>query len=283
MRKFLFTLCVIAAWAGKTDAQSPWARNKAGFYAQLGYHTIPTYTDLFGSGGSDISMIREVSEQTLQFYGEYGLGRQTTVVANLPYRFNSRGARNPDNPYMFVQEDTGSISGLGNASLAIRHQFLSGKLALAGQVRFDFPSNKSIPFAGLRTGFDAATILPSISAGMGLGRAYWFAYGGYAVRTNDYSHYASAGAEAGWKLGPVWLVGFSDVVVSLKNGDQKVTPLDALTGLYVNDQGWLSIGVKGIWEINRFVGLVVSGAGVVWAQYVPKSPGLSAAVYFKWD
>ncbi len=264
-------------------AQSPWARSKAGLYAQLGYHTIPTYGTLFGSDGNDIDMIRQVSESTVQLYGEYGITGRTTAIVSLPYRFNSRGARNPDSPFMFAQEDTGSISGLGNVSLAIKHQFLTGKVALAGTLRMDLPSDKSQPFAGLQTGFDAVTVQPTVSAGMGFGKAYWFAYGGYAIRTNDYSHYANAGVEAGLAIGPVWLIAFSDLVVSVENGSRKLTPFDALTGLYVNDQGWLSTGIKGIWQINRFVGIAASASGAAWAQYVPKSPGLSAAVYFKWD
>lgn len=265
------------------SAQSPWARSKAGFYAQLGYHTIPTYTTLFGMDGNDINMIREVSESTLQLYGEYGFTDRTTAIVSLPYRINSRSARNPDQPLMFAQEDTGSISGLGNVSLSLRHQFLSGKVALAGTLRVDLPAGAGQPLAGLQTGFEAVTIQPTVSAGMGFGRVYWFAYGGYTIRTNDYSHYVNAGVEAGVALGPVWLIAFTDLVVPTENGSRALTPFDSLTGLYVNNQGWLSPGIKGIWQINRFVGVVVSGSGAAWAQYVPKSPGLSAAVFFKWD
>ncbi len=282
MRLFLIFLwsCLVVV---SVQAQSPWARSKAGVYAQLGYHTIPTYTSLFGAGGDDIELIREVSEQTVQFYGEYGLSSRTTAVVSMPYRFNERGARNPDNNLMFVQEDTGSISGFGNISLAVRHQLRTGKLAMAGTLRFELPADKSKPSAGLRTGFDAVTIHPTFSVGMGFSRFYWSAYGGFAFRTNDYSHFVNTGAEGGLRVGPVWVILFSELVLPLKNGSRTLTPLDALTGLYVNDQGWLSTGVKGIWEINRFLGVVVSGAGATWAENVPKRPGLSAAVYFKWD
>lgn len=282
MRKTLLAtgLCLFTL---TLSAQSPWARSKAGFYVQAGYHTIPTYTSLFGEDGDDISLIREVSEHTLQFYGEYGIGHRTTAVVSLPYRFTSRGARNPDNNLMFAQEDTGSISGLGNASLAIRHQFLTGKVALGGTLRVDMPSSKTLRFTGLRTGFNTVTVLPSLSVGMGLGHAYWFAYGGFAFRGNDYSHYLNLGAEAGLKAGPVWIIAFSELVAPAENGARARTGLDELTGLFENDQGWLSLGLKGIWEINRFTGLVVSGTGAAWGQRVPKSPGLSAAVYFKWD
>lgn len=277
----LATLFVFAVFS--LAAQSPWARSKAGFYAQLGYHTIPTYTTLFGPDGDDINITREVSESTLQLYGEYGITSRTTAVVSLPYRINSRGARNPDQPLMFAHEDTGSISGLGNVSLAVRHQILTGKLALAGTLRVDLPAGAGKPLAGLRTGFDALTIQPTVSAGMGFGKVYWFAYGGYALRTNDYSHYVNGGVEAGVALGPVWLSAFSDLTLSLENGDRPVTGLDALTSLFDNNQGWVSMGIKGIWQINRFVGITVTGAGAAWGQYVPKSPGLSAAVFFKWD
>jgi hypothetical protein len=118
---------------------------------------------------------------------------------------------------------------------------------------------------------------------MGFSRAYWSSFGGVTFRTNNYSHSLNAGAEGGLRAGPVWVVLFSELVLPLENGSRTLTPLDALTGLYVNDQGWLSAGIKGIWEINRFWGVVVSGAGAAWAKNVPKRPGLSAAVYFKWD
>jgi len=282
MRNTLLAALFVCA-ACVLSAQSPWARSKAGFYAQLGYHTIPTYTSLFGPDDNDVEMIREVSERTVQFYGEYGITSRTTTVISLPYRFNSRGARNPESPYFFAREDTGSISGLGNVSLAVRHQILTGKLALAGTLRVDLPAGEGYPLAGLRTGFDALTIQPTISVGTGDGTVYWFAYGGYALRTNNYSHYLNSGVEAGISIGRVWLIAFSDLNFSVENGERPVTGLDALTGLFDNNQGWLSVGIKGIWRINRFTGITVSGTGTAWGQYVPKNPGLSAAVFFRWD
>lgn len=266
------------------SAQSPWARSKAGFYAQLGFQTIPTYGTLFGKDGDDIEMVRLVSESTLQFYGEYGISDRTTVVASLPFRFNKRGADNPNQMLSFAVEDTGSISGLGNASIAVRHQILTGgPVALAGTLRVDLPAGAGQPNAGLRTGFEALTIQPTLSVGMGFGKFYWFAYGGYAVRTNDYSHYVNGGAEAGAAVGPVWISAFTDLVVSTENGSRKVTPFDGLTGLYDNNQGWLSMGLKANWQVNRFFGVSASATGAAWAQYVPKKPALSAAVFFKWD
>jgi len=265
-------------------AQSPWARNKAGIYAQASYNFIPTYSTLFGVGGDDIVLDHEVSERQIQVYGEYGLTKKTTLILSIPVVFNERGASNPDSTLMFAQEDTGSISGLGNTMFAVRHQFLSGKVALAGTLRMGFPAGATYkPSTDLRTGYDAITIQTMVNVGMGFGKSYGFLYGSYGYRSNNYSHFINFGAEAGIRLGKVWLAGFSDFVYPLENGDRILPGIDVLTGLYVNDQGWLSIGAKAIWEITRFVGITVSGAGAAWAQNVPKSPGVGAGVYFKWD
>lgn len=266
------------------SAQSPWARSKAGFYAQAAWQFIPSYSTLFGTGsGADHILPRFVSENSVQFYGEYGITKRTTVTAALPFVFNRRDCLNPESSLVFEQIDSGSIAGLGNINLALRHQFLNGKVAFAGTLRVGLPTAKHQEITGLRTGYDALTVLPTLSVGMGLGKAYWFAYGGYGYRSNDYDHFVNAGVEGGYRVWKIWLIGFSELVAPLDNGSRTVPPLDVLTGLYVNHQGWLSLGLKSIFEVNRFWGLNVSAAGAAWGKTVPKRPAFSVGAYFKWD
>ena len=265
-------------------AQSPWARSKSGFYAQLGYNFIPTYGTLFGKDGEDIILDHEVSEQQIQLYGEYGLSNKTTLILSLPYVINERGASNPDSPLMFAVEDTGSISGLGNTRFAVRHQFLNGHVALAGTMLVGLPAPADYqPFTELSTGYDALLIQPMISIGKGFGRYYAYGYGSYGFRSNDYSHFLNLGVEGGAQLGHFWVIAFSEWLYSLENGSRGLPGLDVLTGLNANDQGWFSFGLKAIWQINRFTGITVSGAGAFGGQYVPKSPGIGISAYFKWD
>ena len=281
MKKGLLLLLIVPSFL---MAQSPWARNKAGFYVQTAYYFIPTYGTLYGADGGDIILDHKVSERQLQLYGEYGVTKKTTLTASLPVVFNKRGASNPASPYQFAQEDTGSISGFGNASLSLRHQFLQGKVAIAGTIRVSFPArNSAKPFTDLKTGYDAITITPMLNIGIGFRNTYSFLYAGYGYRSNRYSHFLQIGAETGVHLGKFWLVGFSELVYALENGSRVLPSIDVLTGLYVNDQGWLSIGAKATWEINRFLGITISSAGAAWAQYVAKSPGIGAAIYFIWD
>lgn len=273
----LWLLAVASGWS-----QSPWARSANGGYVQVGYHTIPAYRQLFGGGGSDLPLVRYVTERTLQLYGEYGLDARTTAVVSLPWRMHERGARTPELPLYIVPTESGRMSGFGNISFALRRQLLSGPLVLGGTLRLDLPSVSSQPNTGLRTGFNAFTVQPSLSVGQGLGRLYWFAYTGLAFRTNNYNHYLNTGAEAGFALGSLWLIAFLDIVLPFENDARPLQPVRTRTGLYENNQGWLSPGLKALWQVTSRWGVVVSGAGAFWAQYVPKSPGVSAAVFYRW-
>lgn len=281
MRTFCFALLLFIGWAAGLRAQSPWTRSDAGFYTQLAWHTIPTYTSLFGVDGEGRTLERALTESTLQLYGEYGLSDQTTLVASIPYRFMQSGA--PQTDALFPQTAEGNFQALGNASIAFRQQLWNKGAQVAGTLRFDLPVNQYDPPTGLRTGYKAFTILPMISAGKGFGKFYAFAHAGYGLRTDGYSDFAQAGLEGGAKIGPVWLVLFTELIQPFENGDVDLPFRNELTALYIDDQGWWSYGLKGIWEINRFWGVFASGAGAGWAQNVPKNPGLSAGVFFKWE
>ena len=265
------------------SAQSPWVRSRAGFFTQMAWQTIPAYTQLYGDAGSDIELERAVTERSLQFYGEYGLSRNTTAVLILPLVFNQRGDSNPDSPNFFAREEPGTLAGLGNIQMALRHQFKNGRIAWSGTLRVGLPVSKYQPTTGLRTGLNAFAITPMLSAGMGFRKAYCFAYADYGWRSHRYSAFAQTGLEAGYHLGACWLIGFTEFTGSLKNGTQPLPAQDVLTGLYVNDQQWLSIGFKTLVALHRFWGLSASVTGAAWGQYVPEKPAFSLGAYFKWD
>ncbi|MBL7828897.1 MAG: hypothetical protein JNJ57_19840 [Saprospiraceae bacterium] len=277
--RYLLLICLFPL---VVQAQSPWARSKSDAFVQVAYHFIPTYGTLFGKGGEDIILDRLVSERQIQLYGEIGLTKKTTMFVAAPFVLNERGDKNPDSPYAFTGEYNSQIRGVGNVQLAVRHQFLSKKVALAGTLKIGLPSGDTrLNAEDLKIGYPAWTIQPMVSAGMGLGVVYGFVYGSYGYRSNDYSHFVNSGVEAGVKLGPVWLIGFSDIVLPLENGARELPEIQHLTGLYVNDQGWVSVGAKVLWEITPHFGVNLSFAGAAWAQNVPKSPGIGTGVYCK--
>jgi hypothetical protein len=263
-------------------AQSPFVRSQAGFYVQAGWHTVPTVNTLFGDDGSDRVLSHRVGEQTCQLYGEYGINRKTTLSVVLPLRSVLVKPNEVPLP-LPVTQNLVRHTRLGNTSLGIKRQLYSGWLQVTANLRIDAPAGAPKTGTALRTGYEAWTFVPSVSVGQGYRRTFWYAYGGWGYRTNNYSMFADAGVEGGVHFGPIWLIGFSQVLLSNRDGQRQDEPGYLYTGLSVDRQSWVSVGLKGIWQINRFTGLVVSAAGAPYARNVPKSPGLGVAVYFRWE
>jgi hypothetical protein len=240
---------------------------------------IPAYHSLYGENGGTQALQRSLTETAFQLYGEYGLRKNTTLVGAFPIRYMRSGEAQTANPAV----EKGALTALGNTFFSIRQQLTHGRLPLTFTLRTDLPSGKFEAATGLRTGYKAWTFLPMVSTGMGFRRAYWFAWGGYGWRTNGYSHLINIGAEAGWKVRQSWIIGFSEWVHPTQNGDIVLHPANLLTGLYVNHQGYHSIGLKTMMPLGRFLGFMASAAGAASGQNVPRKPAFSAGIWFKWE
>ena len=263
-------------------AQSPWTRSRAGFYVQAAWQTIPPYTSLYSESGKTRPLDRRLTENAFQLYGEYGLRRYTTLVVSLPFRFQRAGRflGNTSQPLT----SAGTLSGLGNASLAIRQSLLRGRWPLTGTIRVDVPVNNYNENAGLRTGYHAFTFHSLLSTGRSFPRFYWFVYAGAASRTKGYGPYANAGAETGYRFGKLWTIAFTEVVSPAPDNSQpELSVQNQRTGLYVDDQGYWSLGLKGLYQVRRFWGLTASAAGAGWGRAVPRQPALSLGACFRWD
>ncbi|MEI6410246.1 MAG: hypothetical protein WCR52_12740 [Bacteroidota bacterium] len=276
--RFLILLLALTG-AFQLPAQSPWVRSRAGAYVQAAWHFIPSYKSVFDGNGDERTLERKLTENTFQLYGEYGLSKRLTAVVNLPFRYIKSGGSIQNSP----QTSSGYVANVGNVSVALRYNILQKRIPVTFSLRADAPANAYNNSTGLRTGYNAYTVMPMLSAGMGFGQAYAFAYAGYAYRSNGYSHYINAGAEGGIKTGRFWIIAFSEWIYSLENGNIKLPANNLETSLFVNDQGYLSIGFKGMYSINRFFGVVLSTAGAVQAYHLPRNPGLGLGLYFKWD
>jgi len=144
-------LCVSLSIFG----QSPWTKKKKEAYLQLSYTTIPKYTELFGD--PVLNTEREINDNTLQFFTEYGLTDKTTLIVNLPLKFVSSNALvDVDNTSPVTIED--SKTTLGNIQLGLKHKFIHKKWLLSGQLSVEANTTSEFEEAsGLRTGYDAWT------------------------------------------------------------------------------------------------------------------------------
>ena len=253
-------------------AQSAWAKPKGDVYVQFGLHNISNYTSLFSKGETGIALERTLSDRTLQFYGEVGLTDQLTLIANIPYKtVQSQEALVPT-PTL----DSGSLSGLGNVELGLRHQILRGKFNVAAQLNVQANTSDYAPELGLRTDIDAWSVLPTISIGRSSESSYSQAFIGYAWHSNDYSHHFRFGLEGGINIFKKhWIIFFLDIYDSLENGDRVDSPNNLLTGLFVNNQQFGGIGLKAIIGLPAGIKLNLGAGGAVFGDLVASQGALS--------
>ncbi|MEM6685181.1 MAG: transporter, partial [Bacteroidota bacterium] len=195
-------------------AQSPWTQEKGKFYTQLSFTTISNYDEIFGD--PDYSTDREITDNTLQLYGEYGLTNKTTLLVNLPIKFISTGDAVGGNA--FITEE--STSSFGNISVGLRHQFYKKKWIISGQLNVEANTGTFEAASGIRTGRDAWTFTPTINFGRSFDKFYIQAFTGVDLMTNNYSNNFKIGGEIGTKVhSKIWLIGFVDIVNSFNDGD----------------------------------------------------------------
>ena len=78
-----------------TWAQSPWVHAKDKYYIQFTYNTIPSYNTLFLRNGNVFETSQNITDQTLQLYGEYGLSNKLTALVSVPYKLINIEGVNP--------------------------------------------------------------------------------------------------------------------------------------------------------------------------------------------
>jgi len=264
------------------QAQSPWTQEKGGGFGQLSFMAIPTYNTFFAKDLKDMSRTsdREYMELSVQAYAEYGILDKTTIILDAPIKILSAGESDIDT----LLNEVGTLVGPGNIRLAVRQSILSDGVQLAGQLLAELPTGRYDDATGLRTGYDAFTILPGLSVGGGLGKGYIYGYGGIGFRTNKYSTYWNAGIEGGYNpFEPFWAMLFFDVIQSFEDGNRADPISNRLSGFYVNDQAWASLGLKLLYNINDNIGLTLSTTLAAFAaNEVPQSPSVAIGVFTEW-
>ncbi len=257
-------------------AQSPWTQEKGKFYTQLSFTTISNYDEVFGD--PDYQTDREITDNTLQLYGEYGISNKTTLIVNLPIKFISTG--DVVNGSAFITED--SKSAFGNVSIGLRHRFYNKKWIISGQLNVEANTGTFETASGIRTGQDAWSFTPTINIGRSFDKFYVQAFTGIDLKTNDYSSNFKIGGEIGTKVhSKIWLIGFVDIVSSFNNGDVNLPLSNAATALYVNNQEYGAFGLKAVGEINKSFGGVLSFGGAFSGNNVAKQAAITVGLYHK--
>ncbi|MEQ8301880.1 MAG: hypothetical protein RIB47_00720 [Cyclobacteriaceae bacterium] len=278
MKAIFIVLITILAFA--SHGQSPWVAEKGSGYAQLGFTTIGPYSSLYLSDGGSYNLTREVTDRTVQLYGEYGLGNNTSILSSIPIKMMETGEIKN---LVATPNAQGSFTTLGNLQLAARHNFINSKVVFSGQLTAELPTAGYDEATGLRGGLDAFSIIPRLSIGKGLNKFYGYLSSGVAIRTNDYSSDFRLSGEVGYKLiDRVYLILVLDVVENFENGNAVISDNQLQTGLYLNNQSFFAYGFKGSIGFTDNIGITGAYYGASSGNVVAKSPSVNFGVYFKW-
>ncbi len=263
-------------------AQSPWTQKKGSSYYQASLNLINSYDRLHLNGADSWNLSREVSDMTASVYGEYGLNDKITIIAELPYKFLSTGnTLLPNSSIITPSNQEGSLNTLGNIKLGVKNQFINKGVVFSGQLTLELPTAKYDEKTGLRSGYDATSIIPSVSIGKGLDKHYGYLSIGTGIKSNGYSEDLRISGELGTKiLDRLWIVGVLDLLKSFENGDYISEIRNLETGLYVDRQEYTALGLKFILEANDNLGFnagFYGGSG----NFVAAQLSMNFGVYLK--
>ena len=104
-------------------SQSPWTQKKGKFYTQLSFTTIPNYDTLFDN--PDYSNFGTYYDNTIQFFAEYSLSDNTTLVINIPLKLIS--LTDFEDPRIDCAENCSknyNNTSLGNIEIGLKHNFI---------------------------------------------------------------------------------------------------------------------------------------------------------------
>ena len=268
-----------------TTLGQAWTRKKGGGYAQLGFSNISANSLYSNQGGIDqIDLRREVTDNTLQFYGEYGLTDKLTISTSIPLKFVETADEVLDSDFFPTPLESGSLTGLGNISVAAVYGLPQTKSWVAtAKLRVDLNTADYDEATGLRTGYDAWGFAPSFNGGYGSKNFFATSEVGLNLRTNNYSHQFFANFQAGLNYDQrIFLIAGLEFLQSFENGDFN-DGNTFQTGLYVNDLEFTAFSIKvGGYPIKN-LGVWLATGGGSGGNFVARGRALSISISYQWD
>lgn len=281
MKKIQTALAIVLAfYLAPATAQQAWTKEKGAYYTQLGGSFLRSNRLLNGLA-DPLPLNRDITDITVQFYGEYGITNKITVSGQIPFKL-----LNAANTVGVEGVQDGSLSAFSNIQTAVTARLYNKNgYVVSAKTGLSLPTAKFQEKTGLRSGFDALSISPSLLAGLGHAKFFTSAEVGYVVRNNGYSNRVFATWQIGKYVGkqkkllPILSL---DYMKSLSGGTFN-DESGATTGMYLNAQSYLSPGLKLGYKSTPKITLWLSFGGGVGnvTKNIAASPGLSFSISYQ--
>jgi hypothetical protein len=282
MKKIIILLIINVLSNNINHAQQAWTKEKGKFYSQIGASFL-TYNALLNEGKEFTPLNRTISDRTLQGYVEYGITNRLMVSAQLPFKMTS--VRDVGNANI---GQNGSLAGFSNIQTALTANLLNKNgISISAKGEIDFPTAQFNIQTGLRTGFDATTVSPSLLVGYGHAKFFTSAEVGYALRNNAYSNRTFAAAQLGASVGKnkKFMAIFGAEYMQSANNGTHDDASSAFTGLYLDKQSYLAYHLKLAYKITPKMKVwLATGTGLgSLNKYVAATPSYSLSISYQND
>ena len=278
--KYIFIFLFIFL-ASMCYSQSPWVKNGGQGYTHISFGVLPAYDQIFEGNLKNLADLEgNISEFSIQSYTDIGLGKKFGAIISLPYNMVKSSLDAPTSSGRVE----GSLSGLGNAEVGLKYNFLDRAILVSGQLSVSLPLGSRDLESGLQTAYDATAVTPYISIGKGLGKSYMYGYIGHEFTNNDYNDNLRLGVEYGHRFfSKLWVIAAFNMKEPTSKTDKKLDNRIEETRLFVNNQYYNSLSLKLIYEISEKVGINGSANLIsVRANSLPFQSPLSLGGFLKW-
>lgn len=288
MKKFLATSLFVLT-AVISYSQDPWMEgNKHGFL-RLQFSSLQYDHLLDGFNNSDIGLKREITHNTLQAYLEYGLTDRLDIHLSLPFKMlsTSEALLNPINDnYPLDTVESGNMYAFSNISAGAKYLLATGAFQIAGKLMLGANTTAYDSATGLRSGYDAWLITPSISIGRNYELFYFYTEAGFRIKTNSYSDDLLAKIESGYRFDwtqdlQTWFILF--VKADIRNSVGFYEDNRSLhTGLYVDGEGFILPGLRLRQQLTDKLWVDLGISYPVWGEDHAVAPTLQFAALWDW-
>lgn len=281
MQTKYFFIFILLFTISLSYGQSPWVNNGGQGYTHISLGMLLNYDKVFEGNLNNLTDLEgQISEFSVQSYTDIGLGKKLGAIVSLPFNIVKSSLEATTSSGRVE----GNLTGLGNAELALKYNFLDKAVLVTGQLSVSLPLGSSDVETGLQTGYDATAITPYVSIGKGLGNSYVYGYVGHEFTNNDYNDNLRLGIEYGHKFfSKLWTIAAFNMKEPTSRTDKILDNRIEETRLFVNNQFYNSLALKLIYEINEKIGINGSANLIsLRANNLPFQSPLALGGYLKW-
>lgn len=258
-----------------------WLRQPNGGFVQTSFSSIST-NRIYNGGNKEVQLHHTVNDLTFQQYGEYGVYQKLTIATSLPIKY----VNTINDVYIGYLPDTldaGSLSHTGNISIsAIYGIKQQGNWVSSFKLKTDLNTAHYREEYGLRSGYNAWGIMPTICFGKSISSYFFTSETGINIRTNHYSTQLIQQLQIGRNIAEkVWVILAFDYLKSLKNGNFD-DGTSVHTGLYMSNIEWTAFLLKTGYQLNPQWTLWGTFGGGISGYAVQRAPSLALALSYEW-